>query len=239
MAGLAPPKVDDSFKDMLEAGARAALKPADKSLSAIHESIAAVMGQLGNVWLALEEMHTRGQVPDPAQMLRWTEMAVCMVAQAIWRVTNRRRLTWLAKFLNDFTRAGDIIKEAAPALSKSQEKLFGSKFLRELYGKAKGKKEARLIKSVLGSRKKTKPGRSNWHFRTGPPRQFTSTAWWGCGFSGARSDQQQQSRQDAGTLRPRARPDQRSDPRWTGRATQTTVQVCLGNWQLGLGKQNR
>ena len=197
LPGVAPPKVDEAFKDMLEAGACAALKPADKSLSAVHESVTAVMGPLGSMWLALEEMRAGSQVPDPAQLLRWTEMSVCLVAQAVWRLTNRRRLIWLAKFLNDFARAGDILKEAAPALAKSKDKLFGSKFLKDLYGKANGTKEARLVKTVLGSRKRARQNRQSQPFRTGPPRQqFAGSAWWGRNFGMARGHHQQ--RQEGG-----------------------------------------
>ena len=194
---VTPPKVDESFKDMLEAGARAALKPADKSLSAVHESVTTVMGPLGSMWLALEEMYTGSQVPDPAQLLRWTELSACLVAQAVWRLTNRRRLIWLGKFLNDFARAGDILKEAAPALAKSKDKLFGNKFLKDLYGKAKGTKEARLIKTLLGSRKRARQNRLIQPFQTGPPRQqFTGSAWGGRNFGMARGHHQQ--RQEGG-----------------------------------------
>ena len=197
LPGVTPPKVDESFKDMLEAGARAALKPADKSLSAVHESVTAVMGPLGSMWLALEEMRAGSQIPDPAQLLRWTEMSVCFVAQAVWGLTNRRRLIWLAKFLNDFARAGDILKEAAPALAKSKDKLFGNKFLKDLYGKAKGRKEARLIKTVLGSRKRARQNRQSQPFWTGPPRQqFAGSAWRGRNFGMARGQHQQ--RQEGG-----------------------------------------
>ena len=124
-------------------------------------------------------------------------MSVCLVAQAVWRLTNRRRLIWLAKFLNDFARAGDILKEAAPALAKSKDKLFGNKFLKDLYGKAKGTKEARLIKTVLGSRKRARQNRQSQPFRTGPPRQqFAGSAWRGRNFGMARGHHQR--RQEGG-----------------------------------------
>ena len=114
------------------------------------------MGPLGAAWVSLEQMRKEGTVADPATLLRNVEMAVCLIGQALWKTTNRRRLLWLTKFLGDFKKAATFLKEEESATTMSGKKLFGRAFLKRLYHRAKGTKQASMIKSVLGASKSKK-----------------------------------------------------------------------------------
>ena len=176
-------KVDSDFIDMLDSVMKGQCKMADKAMASLHESLAAVMGPLGKAWVAMEKMRATGESAAPADLLRWLEMTVCLLGQALWKTSNRRRLLWLAKFLGDFGKAASILKEEASSLPCDGKKLFGTKFLKRLYRRAKGTKQASMIKSVLGAKKthgkKFKKSQGDKRpFRAGPPSQ-TSSSWRG------------------------------------------------------------
>ena len=140
------------------------------------------MGPLGTAWVSLEQMRKEGTAADPATLLRNVEMAVCLLGQALWKTTNRRRLLWLAKFLGDFKKAPTFLKEEESVTTASGKKLFRRAFLKRLCRRAKGTKQASMIKSVLGAskskklRRDAKP-RQPQPFRGAPPRQGFSGGW--------------------------------------------------------------
>ena len=145
-------------------------KMVDGALSSLHEAIAAIMGPLGAAWVSLEQMCKEDTAADPATLLRNVQMAVCLLGQALWKTTNRRRLLWLAKFLGDFKKAATFLKEEESATTESGKKLFRWAFLKRLYRRAKGKKQASMIKSVLGASKKSKKLR--WDAKPRQPQPF-------------------------------------------------------------------
>ena len=172
--------------DLLELNAKKQNKPANGALSSLHESIAAIMGPLGAAWVSLEQMRKEGTAADPATLLRNVEIAVCLLGQTLWKTTNRRRLLWLAKFLGDFKKAATFLKEEESATTASGKKLFGWAFLKRLYRRAKGTKQASMIKSVLGASKSKKLRRDArpcqpQPFRSTPPSQGFSGSWRGRG----------------------------------------------------------
>ena len=145
-------KVDNDFIDMLDSVMKGQCKMADKAMASLHESLAAVMGPLGKAWVAMEKIRATGESAAPADLLRWLEMTVCLLGQALWKTSNRR-LLWFAKFLRDFGKASSILKEEASSLPCDGKKLFGMKYLKRLYRRAKGTKQVSRIKSVLGAKK--------------------------------------------------------------------------------------
>ena len=180
-AGLSPAKIDPDILSLLDEGARGPAKAADKALVSLHEALAAVMGPLGQLWQQLDNMRL-GPPADPQELLRLTEMAVCLLGQAVWKTVNRRRLLWLARFLGDFKQAA-LVLEDSEDLPVTGRKLFGKKFLKGLYRKAQGTKQARMIKEVLGAKKKQRKGFSaaKRPFRGGPSigRGSGQTTWRG------------------------------------------------------------
>ena len=180
-ASLSPAKIDPDIFSLLDEGARGPAKAADKALVSLHEALAAVMGPLGQLWQQLDNMRL-GPPADPQELLRLTEMAVCLLGQAVWKTVNRRRLLWLARFLGDFKQAA-LVLEDSEDLPVTGRKLFGKKFLKGLYRKAQGTKQAKMIKEVLGAKKKQRKGFSaaKRPFRGGPSigRGSGQTTWRG------------------------------------------------------------
>ena len=149
-------------------------------------------------------MRKEGTAANPATLLRNVEMAVCLMGQALWKTTNRRRLLWLAKFLGDLKKAATFLKEEESATTASGKNLFGWAFLKWLYHRAKGTKQASMIKSVLVASKSKKLRREAKScqpqpFWGTPLNQGFSGGWRGRGRGFGKSQGDQKSGQTTTT----------------------------------------
>ena len=149
---LTTPEIDDYLGEIFESLGRSYGRSSDTGLSRVQTRISNIMGPLGKLWLALEDVRT-GKADtnvDLFECLKLVEQSITLIGQAKISLTYERRLAILYRLTGDFKKAKKLMSKHESSLLESRKTLFGHKFYKALCKATKIKKSSKEISSHIG-----------------------------------------------------------------------------------------
>jgi hypothetical protein len=96
----------------------------------VQSRVSNVVGPLGKLWLALEEVGTRKSDTqlDLYACLKLVEQSITLIGQANVSLLYTRRLGVLTRLTGEMKKAKSLLKKHQTSLAKPHKTLFGKKF---------------------------------------------------------------------------------------------------------------